>query len=1641
MKKVIWKIVVLLCLISFSLYGVQWNDLKDGESAEKNLDGNGKVTTVNKLKLGKNSHLKVKGKNTKGIVIKGGLSAEVNIGEGATLDVDIENSTKDEAGISLESTFKGFIIQKNGNLKLKKQFNGTINSGDIFKQFLDRKGEGTLLRGISVIKTFSTEGSTRIESAGTGIGFDRKTPQGKGFIEFKKGSKTFVKAGFAGVFARYNSVTFEEGSDTTLIGGAYGIMVNKGTIKKGAKVTLMGNYGTGKFEVKEHDFLKFESGSELNILANDSALYGIRLKGKTKLIAKGYNVLRQIDTYADGEHSLDTVTFERGSILDGNIDRSWNSQILLEEGTKLFVPNKIQANLEIKGDLYVGPRSAYEGKQLTYKEAVEDADTVAGATAIFMGKQAQRARKGEFSYRGLYNEFSPDEYYTLEYNRDNHYNYISTLNLNNGKIHLRLGNKDKFGRINDKIIFSKNTIINGKGELVFHKRNSSQVTKNTVFNILEEEGPKDINGIQGYYLEKLPLKIPDVSFGKLVFTTKVQKLNGKYVVSLVFKGIEAENFLLAKGKTKTLNKKEESSLEDAILSAKEVTLEENSTLNIKGDTNGLFAKNKVTIEEEANLNIETKKDNKIGLKLGENLETFGNINIKNTGTGILADNATSILQFENGSKTIVNAKDVAVNAQKGTSEFKGGSNVELTSNKYALVSKKAVFEKSSTVKLNGEYGIGTLSETDSSDITFKPQSEVNINSSNSGIYNVNVGGSGKVSIKAPNILKQVRTVNQSLKFESGSVLEGNIEKSWNANLILDKGSKMFVNNKIEANMDIKGDLFVGTSKFYEKRDSFDNYNTIYYNKDSNGHETKVNFDNSKIHLRIGGADKTGATNDKIFFSKNTNINGKGELVFHKRNSSQVTKNTIFKILEEEVKNINGTQGYYLEKFPLSFTNDIAFGQLVFTTKVQKLNGKYIVSLVFKGIEADNFLLAKGETKTLNKKKEGSLEDAILSAKEVTIEEKSTLNIKGDTNGLFAKNKVTIEEEANLNIETENKIALKLGENLETFGNINIKNAGIGILADNTTSVLQFENGSKTIVNAKDVAINAQKGTSEFKGGSNVELTSNKYALVSKKAVFEKSSTVKLNGEYGIGTLSETDSSDITFKPQSEVNINSSNSGIYNVNVGGSGKVSIKAPNILKQVRTVNQSLKFESGSVLEGNIEKSWNANLILDKGSKMFVNNKIEANMDIKGDLFVGTRNSYEKEESKNSMQTLSTMSTFSSSDKYNTVHYNKDSNGHKTKVNLDNANIHLRINGEQSESNDKIVFSKDTEITGKGEITLHPENVSKVKRNMTYSLLEEEGKDVGGNKVYNLEKTSLTLKTVEFGPLVYGRKDKKVNGKYMVTLEDTGELSQAAKNSLTNSRDSYKYNQEELKAISDKIFENHNLELKNNFWLLVSKENLKNKDSVIKLNQNTKYAGYDYTFNTGVSLGFFAGQSTGRYKNIGQGIYLKKDLKPFYLGTVYKHTKSKDKNNDKKLHSNDFSFVVGYNKDISEKTFLDSNIKLTRGYISDYKYTAENDLSTKNEKTDYWNGEIDAKLGYKFKYGNAFLKAGLDKDLKGNQKVIWNENIDEEIKYDDLSKNIGIGMEYKIKQHSFNIELSRKYSKHYRANTKISIGYSYKF
>ena len=795
-----------------------------------------------------------------------------------------------------------------------------------------------------------------------------------------------------------------------------------------------------------------------------------------------------------------------------------------------------------------------------------------------------------------------------------------------------------------------------------------------------------------------------------------------------------------------------------------------------------------------------------------------------------------------------------------------------------------------------------------------------------------------------------------------------------------------------------------------------------------------------------------------------------------------------------------------EKNPAVYAKDLILKE----NSTLKVNGnidnvnKAIVGIFVKrqGFKGGNLEIQKGaklevnvevQNYTLGPKKiplEGVRTFSLSSSNKLKIDEGATLTVKVHSNKALIPednhNSHSHDDEDDLFHQMWYRgVGINLGTSLEVKGNLNVESTGTGIKNYKEPSderSLVFDKGSKTFIKAGLIGIdaNTEKQRVIFKEGSYSQIIGGAYGLISKNATFEKGSKVKVMGKYGLGNFKYSGTGDkYTFQAGSEIEILANQAALYAINIKeGSTKLIAKARNVFMQVDTrVNgnennlATLTLEKGSILEGNIDKSWKAKILMEKGTKIFADDRIDTNLDLRGELFVGPREAYENVKSKNYKEEIEKMDSVAGAsvilmgklknqslkslnaktpyenlptDKYYTVRFNDYTYNNKIKVNFNNSNIHLRIGGADKNglTNDKVFFSRNTFISGKGaEITLHPQNVSKVKRNMSFTLLEEEGKDVGGNKVYDLEKLPLTLKKVEIGALVFGRKDKKLNGRYIVTLADTGELSEAAKNTLINSRDSYKYNQEELKSISDKIFEKHNLELKNNFWLLVSKENLKNKDGVTKLNQNSRYAGYDYTFNTGVSLGFFVGESTGKHKNIAQGIYLKKDLKPFYLGAIYKHTNSKDKKNDKKFYSNDFSFIAGYNKELGEKVFVDSNVKLTRGYTSSYDYIAENNLNTKNEKANYLNGEVNTKLGYKFKHGNAFLKAGLDKDLKGNQKVVWNENIDEKIKYDDFSKNIGLGMEYKLGNHSFNLELSKKYSKHYRANTKIIFGYSYKF
>ncbi|MDK4475593.1 hypothetical protein MWG05_12130, partial [Fusobacterium necrophorum] len=69
------------------------------------------------------------------------------------------------------------------------------------------------------------------------------------------------------------------------------MIAKEATFKKGSKVTAMGKYGLGNFDCKGNgDKYIFESGSEIDIFANEAGLYALNLGGAAKILARGKNV-------------------------------------------------------------------------------------------------------------------------------------------------------------------------------------------------------------------------------------------------------------------------------------------------------------------------------------------------------------------------------------------------------------------------------------------------------------------------------------------------------------------------------------------------------------------------------------------------------------------------------------------------------------------------------------------------------------------------------------------------------------------------------------------------------------------------------------------------------------------------------------------------------------------------------------------------------------------------------------------------------------------------------------------------------------------------------------------------------------------------------------------------------------------------------------------------------------------------------------------------------------------------------------------------------------------------------------------------------------------------------------------------------
>lgn len=650
-------------------------------------------------------------------------------------------------------------------------------------------------------------------------------------------------------------------------------------------------------------------------------------------------------------------------------------------------------------------------------------------------------------------------------------------------------------------------------------------------------------------------------------------------------------------------------------------------------------------------------------------------------------------------------------------------------------------------------------------------------------------------------------------------------------------------------------------------------------------------------------------------------------------------------------------------------------------------------------------------------------------------------------------------------------ALSMGAALVNSGTINIESSGIGIKnGDYEDKKMDFKEGSETNIKAGLIAIGAGKSKVTFEKGSKANLISGAYGLIAKQAEFKEGSKVRAMGKYALGNYDYKGNGDkYIFEKGSEIDLFANEAGLYALNLGGSSKVYARGKNIVETCNTRERSegFTFEKGSILEGNIKNSYDAHLIMEEGVKLFVNNQMEAKMDFKGELYAGPREAYEEIERKSYAETAEDMDATAGAsvlllgklkeqqidtlggatpyrnpppNNYYTVDVNREkaNTTKESMLNLENAKLHLRVGGmfsEDSKQNDMLLFSKRARVKGKAEMILHPTNISGIQRNMVFHLLEEEKK----NGEYDLEKLSLNLPDTELGPLVFTREDKKLADKYIISLRDTGKLSKSAISSMNFARDSYEWNKKELQEIQQKIFVKKDVEVGENFWILSSQENFTNKETRRKWKENNLYAGYDHTFGPRLSLGFFAGKSAGGINSTAQGVYIQKDFDSFYMGTLVKITAIKQEK--KRNHSSDISFMIGHQWDNKSNVYTDNRLMITRGHMSSHQYTEGNGMITQREKFNYVDGEFRSRIGYGFNSGSIFAEVGLGKHILGKQRILWNGKVQEELKHDGLDKKIGVGGEWKFRQHKIDMKISKEYSRYYKSDIKMSFGYSYKF
>lgn len=939
------------------------------------------------------------------------------------------------------------------------------------------------------------------------------------------------------------------------------------------------------------------------------------------------------------------------------------------------------------------------------------------------------------------------------------------------------------------------------------------------------------------------------------------------------------------------------------------------------------------------------------------------------------------------------------------------------------------------------------------DLTLLPESKVDVNF----ISHANESNNYENIEQSEEGLDTEKGDKFQLRFKENASLY--VSQIVEADVIMDKGSHLYLSRSFDAdkvvkNQDVEEWYEYNAAEFYGKEYGVDRltFEEKYGNTDRVNNvqmRQKLFLNDTNIHFRTN-IEK--GLSDKLIV-KNNVLSGEGTTTLHIKNQGGTETTGKEKInLIEAKKGVDPTL-----KFKLN--NNIEVGGYEYTLDSETDGEGRTYFLIGEGLQN----LEKEESGIKNNPKNFSFKKNL---RRISPIKNSNLKMENDGVEIKAnKNEYSINLENTESFVKNSEVLIKdgLGVKLEKSplliedSNFYIDskdtNSGLTIKAkENEKTLLNIKRSQKhTDPSARDLFIN---GRLEVSGNKNstvptVEIDKNSkvevYNPKGNKALELKNASMKIeNG----GTLI-LEAQNALYSQNSDVSGelflfakgNLIHQGANGVNLALNKGSYVDAPAIQFDSSAKGSSLHFKDGTTLR--LSKISNANLKMDKGSKLYLYSQEQANEM----LFDDSLNSTDKTKKKN--RNRGNAVTFSG------------------RTELNDVDLYARINLLANTGDSIIIDGTNGFLTGKG-VKLHLKNAGNMDVDNINRKIEFFKGKIDKNFKFNI------VNELEIGSYIYDTfLDKTVdkNGLTRLTYilkeknKRKAKLTSTAMGAIENIYSDY---YTELSSV-DGIFSGlNNMEFskKNSVWARTDVTTATTKEN-FKTSGNSVYVGFDRQILNTESLhgGIFIGNTQTRkeynkYSGKGNSLVFHGGLYLSYRGfvgdgdVILKYSRGKtdynvlDTAGDRIFNKYDYSskmvaFQFGRKLYplMSEKIYIEPRIQASYGEIDGFTSKATNSLTTKVESIRTWSTGGDLKLGYKNNNFNTYIKAGISKEFLGDVDLKFNNRGVETRQLDEAVVTVGAGIEYNIGNHSLSLVAEKKESTLLKDYYRASLGYKFKF